>query len=395
MGLVKDDDKACSSARYSMNRTISEFLGQVLMMDDVSERLRKFDEYINKLEDEMRKIVAFQNELPLSMLILNDAIVAVKEEAMQCRKLNTGPVLEQFIPLKRNSEKEDDKKVEIFKESENSKEKMNWMSSVQLWNGNSSNNKQGKGSDIRKRVDDELRAVKSCENKSMGIASGSFKGYNGFPFEIVRKEEKHDLPLVPELSLRIPGIKSPRDDTLISGLSFKASVSSITGSSSTSNGQSNVPSKSQQQSNRKQRRCWSTELHRKFVESLEQLGGSQVATPKQIRELMQVDGVTNDEVKSHLQKYRLHIRRAPNTKASDQSHSLALGGLGSPQDKFGETPKQSNSQSGSPHGPLHFVSNSRGTSMAAGNSMEDEDDEKSESDCWKSDHVHSSENDSV
>lgn len=26
-----------------------------------------------------------------------------------------------------------------------------------------------------------------------------------------------------------------------------------------------------------------------------------VATPKQIRELMQVDGLTNDEVKSHLQ----------------------------------------------------------------------------------------------
>ncbi|KAF7808915.1 transcription factor HHO3-like [Senna tora] len=33
------------------------------------------------------------------------------------------------------------------------------------------------------------------------------------------------------------------------------------------------------------------------------------ATPKQIRELMKVDGLTNDEVKSHLQKFRLHTRR--------------------------------------------------------------------------------------
>lgn len=98
------------------------------------------------------------------------------------------------------------------------------------------------------------------------------------------------------------------------------------------------------QAQRKARRCWSPELHRRFVSALQQLGGSQskqqslfvicahrliersvphlirfhiscplerrvsnfsflvtVATPKQIRELMKVDGLTNDEVKSHLQ----------------------------------------------------------------------------------------------
>lgn len=31
----------------------------------------------------------------------------------------------------------------------------------------------------------------------------------------------------------------------------------------------------QQQALRKQRRCWSPELHRRFVEALEQLGGAQ------------------------------------------------------------------------------------------------------------------------
>ncbi|XP_070662633.1 probable transcription factor KAN4 isoform X5 [Malus domestica] len=35
--------------------------------------------------------------------------------------------------------------------------------------------------------------------------------------------------------------------------------------------------------------------------ALQQLGGSHAATPNQIRELMKVDGLTNDEVKSHLQ----------------------------------------------------------------------------------------------
>ncbi|KAH0913202.1 hypothetical protein HID58_036523, partial [Brassica napus] len=49
---------------------------------------------------------------------------------------------------------------------------------------------------------------------------------------------------------------------------------------------------------RKQRRCWSSQLHRRFFQHL---GGAHVATPKQIRELMNIGRLTNDEVKSHLQ----------------------------------------------------------------------------------------------
>eukprot|EP00850_Spirogloea_muscicola_P011920 SM000076S21741 [mRNA] locus=s76:74:2933:+ [translate_table: standard] len=115
---------------------------------------------------------------------------------------------------------------------------------------------------------------------------------------------------------------------------------------------------------RKARRCWSPELHRRFVEALKQLGGARskppvspslsshvlehvwfavvenqrrqahmitcrwlcaVATPKHIRELMKVDGLTNDEVKSHLQKYRLHTRRP---SPSLQLQTLATAGSG-------------------------------------------------------------------
>ncbi|KMZ71659.1 hypothetical protein ZOSMA_178G00480 [Zostera marina] len=59
---------------------------------------------------------------------------------------------------------------------------------------------------------------------------------------------------------------------------------------------------------RKERRCWSPELHRRFVHTLQILGGPHVATPKQIRQILQVDDLTNDEVKSHLQKYRMHAK---------------------------------------------------------------------------------------
>ncbi|KAI4964113.1 hypothetical protein ZWY2020_008376 [Hordeum vulgare] len=78
------------------------------------------------------------------------------------------------------------------------------------------------------------------------------------------------------------------------------------------------------QQSRKTRRCWSPELHRHFVAALHQLGGPQVATPKQIREVMKVDGLTNDEVKSHLQKYRLHNQRSPSS--SSASHPIMLVG---------------------------------------------------------------------
>ncbi|CAI5990575.1 unnamed protein product [Closterium sp. NIES-64] len=52
---------------------------------------------------------------------------------------------------------------------------------------------------------------------------------------------------------------------------------------------------------RKHRRCWSPDIHQRFVKALESLGGCHVATPKQINALMKVDGLTNDEIKSHLQ----------------------------------------------------------------------------------------------
>ncbi|EPS60106.1 hypothetical protein M569_14698 [Genlisea aurea] len=81
------------------------------------------------------------------------------------------------------------------------------------------------------------------------------------------------------------------------------------GLSSTSRSMASSPAADSKLNSKKRRRCWSPDLHRKFVSVLQQLGGAQVATPKQIRELMQVDGLTNDEVKSHLQKYRVHVRR--------------------------------------------------------------------------------------
>ncbi|CAI9777480.1 unnamed protein product [Fraxinus pennsylvanica] len=112
-------------------------------------------------------------------------------------------------------------------------------------------------------------------------------------------------------------------------------------------------------------------FHRNLVDCTSAAVGA-LATPKQIREHMKVDGLTNDEVKSHLQKYRLHIRKLP-TSSTDVSSCSRL-----TQDPC----KAIVAQSGSPQSPLHPGGSPKGLSATDRGSMEEEDD-KSESHSWK------------
>ncbi|CAL1413131.1 unnamed protein product [Linum trigynum] len=59
---------------------------------------------------------------------------------------------------------------------------------------------------------------------------------------------------------------------------------------------------------KKPRVVWSVELHQQFVGAVNQLGIDK-AVPKKILELMNVPGLTRENVASHLQKYRLYLRR--------------------------------------------------------------------------------------
>lgn len=81
------------------------------------------------------------------------------------------------------------------------------------------------------------------------------------------------------------------------------------------------------------------------------------------------------------QKYRLHTRRVPNDSSTKSGQ--ALSGSWTAQDQYSESSKPSSSQSASPEGPLQFPGLTGGTSTTGGDSMEDEDDEKSESYSWK------------
>lgn len=364
-------------------KTITDFFKEVSMIGNVSERVSKLNDFIKSLEDEMRKIDAFKRELPLCMILLKDAILAVKEESMQCAVPKTQPVLEEFIPLKKERDEEDD---DDFKKGKDYRDQKNWMSSVQLWNSDTDYTYDRKrDSKLETKIKEKGGPVvtqvslQSCRNKNGERIHMPFKpSYPMFPSAMaVRKEDKEEFP-IHGLSLCTPGIKNPMEESASTGSRSSAtravSSSTLTASVNLRTGMQ----QQKQQCSRKQRRCWSKELHRRFVSALQQLGGSQVATPKQIRELMQVDGLTNDEVKSHLQKFRLHARRLPASAVASANQSVVvLGGLVVPQDPYANSSKACSSQSGSPQGPLQLA----GT---GGDSMEDDDDVKSENYCWKS-----------
>ncbi|XP_057522431.1 transcription factor PCL1-like [Amaranthus tricolor] len=71
---------------------------------------------------------------------------------------------------------------------------------------------------------------------------------------------------------------------------------------------------------KKRRLAWTIELHKRFVQSIEHLGSSK-AVPKTILQNMNVEGITRENVASHLQKYRSYLKKMEKEKESDEGCS--------------------------------------------------------------------------
>ncbi|KQK18628.1 hypothetical protein BRADI_1g43710v3 [Brachypodium distachyon] len=75
---------------------------------------------------------------------------------------------------------------------------------------------------------------------------------------------------------------------------------------------------------------WTPELHRRFVQAVEQLGIDK-AVPSRILEIMGIDSLTRHNIASHLQKYRSHrkhmlAREAEAASWTQRRHAYAAGG---------------------------------------------------------------------
>ncbi|OVA17817.1 SANT/Myb domain [Macleaya cordata] len=78
------------------------------------------------------------------------------------------------------------------------------------------------------------------------------------------------------------------------------------------------------------RLVWTPQLHKRFVEVVAHLGIKN-AVPKTIMQLMNVEGLTRENVASHLQKYRLYLKRMQGNETPSSSEDPLFASTPVPQ----------------------------------------------------------------
>ncbi|KAF9618262.1 hypothetical protein IFM89_000897 [Coptis chinensis] len=196
-------------------------------MIDFIEKMKnttRCEEYMEKLEVERQKIQVFNRELPLCLQLVNQAInicksqVGMKNEGEDSEFRET-PVLEEFFPVNQSLVPS----VESELSNEMREKKIDWSKSAQLWNQEFTNQK-----------DQPSQRTIVTESEERG---GAFH-----PFH--REKGPREAPVA----------TTPNTTT----------AETVTGSEG---------DQRQGESHKKVRRSWSNELHRKFLNALQQLGG--------------------------------------------------------------------------------------------------------------------------
>ena len=167
-----------------------------------------------------------------------------------------GPVLEEFIPIKKSNNEENgehESPREVYKSDVDSK-KSDWLRSAHLWNHHSQ--------------DPDMTVVVAKKARVVEVKPNS---HNRGGFQPFQKEKKR---VFSETDVQ-PAVKATTPAPAPAPATTTCSTTEVGGADKAGEEQIQKQQlQTQTQTQRKQRRCWSPELHRRFLHALQQLGGS-------------------------------------------------------------------------------------------------------------------------
>lgn len=242
------------------------------------------------------------------VLIFKVAIPAVEASRQQLQAYRANiqgpnrPVLEEFIPLKHSPTEGSEKTTNT------TSDKANWMTSAQLWSQASDHINATKPQSITSPKETDIGFSVSPK---LGLDAKQHRSYGGGAFHPFSKDRNScpspTLRPLPELALASPennkAAEMLMEDKIIKSCNSETTHENGMINSSANNGNCSEQAKllangginnsnisegqtqtttttatnnqSQSQTHRKARRCWSPDLHRRFVNALQMLGGSQ------------------------------------------------------------------------------------------------------------------------
>ena len=159
----------------------------------------------------------------------------------------TRPVLEEFIPLRNQPEKAN-----------------NWMTTAQLWS-----QPETKPKSIDQTTDQSPKDELASSPK-LGHVDAKQRNSGGAFHPFTKEQHLPELALSTEVKRFSPTNEHTNDHG-----NDESIINSGKNNNNNINSNSNGVSSTTSQSNRKARRCWSPDLHRRFVQALQMLGGSQ------------------------------------------------------------------------------------------------------------------------
>ena len=191
------------------------------------------------------------------------------------------PVLEEFIPLKTPTS-------EALEKTTNISDKANWMTTAQLWSQDSNESKpqttltSPKQTDIGFNVSSKLALDTKQRNGGAFLPFSKERNLCPSPTLALSSTDKHMEFDHKKCSEAENGFSCPKRESSGNkigngGVVIEQAKGAVNNSSSDGQATNTATASttSTTQTHRKARRCWSPDLHRRFVNALHMLGGSQ------------------------------------------------------------------------------------------------------------------------